>query len=443
MVTYGTTSIPSDQITVVSGGTVQISAAFENTMAVVGGMDTNNGSATEGELVQVTSPTDAQSKFGDGSELHEQSKLAFQNGVAELYMLPVSETSVTAETQTTQTGTLDNAPVFDPNVHDEHDITVSDTSGTDPDVNIVYESAPSTPSAETINVNPVTGEYEADAAPTGDYEFDYTHGDYSASELQPAIDQSARILAVCTESESVMNTVATELNSKATDFDFQHSVGGAAPVPDPSSTSSYTSSYSDGVDERRVSLVSPSRGWTDDAETNMVRTVGAVGGYLASLALGLSSTADGIGGMTGLRANFTPSQAGTLIDAQVMPLIDYPGIEIVKDMTTSTDQKFERVYGMQIIDEATEISHQISREFVGEQNTASNRRALARSHKNAYIGMRDDSPPQLDDFVVSVKEDSSNDNQVNVSIGLDVVDIMDIVDVTITVGDIIRNNGAS
>lgn len=438
MVTYGTTAIPSDQIEVVAGGTVAISAAFENSMVIVGGMDTATGTATEGDLVEVTSPADAQDKFGDGSELHEQSQIAFQNGVATLHMLPVSETSVTDETSGTQSGTLANAPIMDPNIHDEHDITVTDSGGGTLTVNIVYDGAASSPSAtDEINIDPTTGEYNADATPDGtDYEFDYTYGDYSTSVLQTAVDESPRIVGVCTESESVVNDLATEINSAATDFDFMHGVAGASPEAD-------SGSYSDGVDEERISLVAPSRGYVDDAETNEVRTVGAVGGYLASLALGLSSTADSIGGFTGLRTDYTPSEAGDLIDAQVLPLIDYPGVEIVKDMTTSTEPKFERVYAMQIVDEATELSHLISREFVGDQNTSSNRNLLARSHRNTFNGMRDGTPKQLDDYTVSVTEDGSNANQVNVSIGLDVVDVMDIIDVTITVGDIIRNEGAA
>lgn len=444
MVTYGTTAIPSDIIDVVAGGTVQISAAFDNTMVVVGGMDTANGSATPGDVVEVSSPSDAQSKFGDGSELHEQSQLAFQNGVATLYMMPVAETTVTNETQTTQSGTLSNAPLFDPNVNTEHDVTATDTTDGSMTVNIVYEDSPTQPSdADTVNVNPRTGDYSADAAPTGDYEFDYDYGDYSATALQPAVDQSARIVAVCTESETVVNDLATEVNNNATDFDFMHSVAGAYPRAGSNSANTYATNYTDGVDERRVSLVSPPRAYVDDAETVQVRTVGAVGGYLASLALGLSATGDSVGGFTGLRTELSPQDAGNLIDEQVMPLIDYPPVEIVKDMTTSTSQKFERVYAMNVIDEATEISHLISRVYVGEQNTSPNRRGLARSHRNAYIGMVDNSPPMLDDFTVSVEEDSSNANEVNVNIGLDVVDVMDIIDVSITVGDIIRNNGAS
>lgn len=443
MVTYGTSAIPSDIIEVLSGGTVAISAAFENTMVVVGGMDTAEGNATPGELVRVSSPSDAQTKFGDGSELHQQSSLAFQNGVGELRMLPVEESTETESFTGSASGTLSNVPFFDPAVQPEHEITAQDTvESASVDVNVVYtDGSPSAPSeANTINLDYVTGQWTADES--SDYEITYDYGDYSSGSLQAAVDSSPRMLAVCTESESVVNDVATEVNDNATDFDFMHSLGGAKPRSEDDTATAYATNYTDGVDERRVSLAFSPRGYVDDAETTEVRTVGAIGGYLASLSLGLSSTNDSIGGLTGLRTELTPSEAGTLIDSQVMPLIDYPPVTIVKDMTTSTDPRFERVYGMQVVDEATEISHVISREFVGEQNTTSNRNLLKRSHRNAYRGMEDSSPPLLDDYTVSVTENESDPNQVDVEIGLDIVDIMDTVSVTITVGDIIRNEGA-
>lgn len=441
MVTYGTTAIPSDQITVISGGTVSVSAAFENSIGLMGGMDTANGTATEGEVTRVSSPSDAQTKFGEDSELHEAAQLAFQQGAGTVWALPVTETSVTAEVQSSQSGSVDNAPTFDPRVNEEHAVTATDTGTGSADINLVDEPPTSAPSTtDQIDFYPPTGEYYADAAPDGDYEFTYDYGDYSSTEMDPLLDKSPRIVVVLTESESVTNTLATELNSRAVDFDFMHGVTGAQVSVTPSS-------YSDGVDERRISMVYPSRAYTDDAETNEERTTAAVGGYLASLSLGLSSTNDGIGGFISLKNPLSgPSEAGTMRDAGVLPLLNYggdQGITVVQDMTTSTEPKFERVYAMQIIDEMTELSHLISREFVGEQNTEANRQSLRRSHTNAYIGARDGTPPLLDDFVVSVSQNDSDPNQVDVAIGLDVVDVMDTVSVTITVGNIIRNGGAS
>lgn len=448
MVTYGTTAdIPKDQITVLEGGTVAVSVAFENSMVVVGGMDTANGSATPGNVIAVESPSDAQTLFGDGSELHEQSQLAFQNGVGSLYMMPVAETTTTetfGSSTATDSGTLSNVPFMDPSVHGEHDVTAQDvTEGTSVTVNVVYvDGSPSAPtSSNEINLDYITGQWTADE--TSEYDITYTYGDYSASALQPAVDQATRMVAVCTEHESVVNDLASELNSNAQNFTFSHGIAGATPKEDGVQTNTYATNYSDGVDERRISLVSPSRGYVDAAETNAVRTVGAVGGYLASLPLGVSATADSLGGFTGLRSELTPQDAGDLIDKQVMPLIDYPPVEIVSDMTTSTTQKFERVYTNQVVDEATELSHQISREFVGEQNTETQRRLLARSHKNAFGTMENGTPPQLDDYTVSVSEDNSDPNKTNVNVALDVVDVMDLIDVTMTVGDIVRNGGAT
>jgi hypothetical protein len=439
MVTYGTTAIPSDQITVLSGGTVAVSVAFENSVGVVGGMDTANGTATDGEVVTVNSPTDAATKFGDGSELHEAVQLLFQNGAGTVYALPVAESDTTESFSSTSSGVLNNVPAFDPNVQPEHDITAVDGGGTTVDVNIVYDEGSdiSTPSAsDTINLNPVTGEFEADASDT--YDITYSYGDYSTTAMESLLDKSPRIVNVLTENEGVANDLATELNARATNFDFMHGVVGASPEI------SDVPNYSNGVDERRISIAYPSRGYVDAAETEEVRTTPAIAGELAGLPLGLSATNNSIGGFQGIRGELTgPNEAGTLIDAEVMPLLNYPPLTITKDMTTASEPKFERVYAMQVIDEMTELSHIISRNFVGDQNTEANRSNLRRSHENAYIGARDGTPPLLDDFEVAVSESPSDPNKVNVNIGLDVVNVMDTIDVTITVGEIIRNGGAA
>jgi hypothetical protein len=436
MVTYGTSAIPSDQITVLSGGTVSVSIAFENSIGLMGGMDTANGTANEGEVTKVSTPTDAADKFGEDSELHEAVQLAFQNGAGEIYALPVTETSVVDEAQSSQDGALANAPIFDPRVNEEHSITVEDGGGGTLTVEYVDEPPTSAPSdADTVEIYPPTGEYYADSGPDGtDYLFTYDYGDYSSAEIAKLADKSPRILTVLTESASVTSDLATELNSRAVNFDFMHGLTGAQVNVDPSS-------YTDSVDERRVSMPYPSRGYTDEAETNEGRTTAAIGGYLAGLALGISSTNDSIGGFVSLKNELAgPSEAGTLVDNQVMPLLDYPPITIVKDMTTSTEPKFERVYAMQVVDEMTELSHEISREFVGDQNTPQNRASLRTSHETAFRSAVEADPKLLDGFAVSVSEDSSNSKEVDVNIGINVVDVMDTVDVTITVGDIIRGN---
>lgn len=442
MVTYGGTAIPQDQITVLSGGTVSVSVAFENTVGLIGGMDTDEGSATPGEVVQVSSPSDAESKFGEDSELHEQVELAFLNDAGEVYALPVDETTETESFESTSSDSLSDAPVFDPNLHDEEEITAQDTSeGEDVDVEIVY-GEPSEPSeSNTINLNPVTGEWEADESSS--YEITYTYGDYGTDALSELVDMSPRIIGVLTENTSVINDLLTEVKDRATDFDFMHVVAGASPVPDPSDTSTYVSDYDDSFDERRLSLVSPARGYRDSAEDNEQRVVGAISGLLASLALGLTSTNKSIGGFASLRADFPESEAGSLIDSEVLPLLDKDGGTIAKDNTTSEDEKFGRVAWMQIIDEVTEASHQVARSYIGDQMTNTTLNNIDRSHRNFLKGMRSSSPRLVEDYTVSVSQNDSEPNQADVDLGIQVVKYVDYVNVTITVGDIIRNEGTN
>jgi hypothetical protein len=435
---YGTTTIPSDEITVRSGQTVAISVAFDTTLGLVGGMDTSNGSATPGEVQEVLSVPDAEDEFGADSELATQVELALAQDEppSTIYAVGVSET--TGETQTftsTQSGTIDDAPVFDPNVQPEHEVTAQDTTeGVSADVNIVYATGAdiSTPSdANTINLNPITGEFEADES--SDYDITYDYGDYTSA-IDAIADKSPRTLGVLTESTPIVSDAKDDAESLATDFDFSHVIGGVYPETD-------ASQYSDSFDSRRLSVVAAPRGFTDADNTNMARTIGAVAGKQAGKDLGDSTTYETLEGFADLNTKYTNSELGALIDEQVLPLKQGGGgIRIIKDMTTDTDTRFERIYASEIIDEATEISHRIAQNYIGTRNTDERRFSLRESHTSSYAEMADED--LLDDYHVTVRK-GDTDFEVEIEIGIDVVGIMDTISVTITVGDVITNGGAS
>lgn len=430
---YGTTgSVPGDSVEVRSGSTVAVSAAFETTVGLVGGYDAANGNATEGEVATIESSSDAQTAFGEDSELKAQVDLAFNNGAGLVYAVPVSETDSTETITGTSSATLSEAPVFDPRVNEEHTINITDTTeSATVEVNLV-DTTPSAPNeSNTANVNPTTGEIEFDES--SDYDVSYTYGDY-----QTAIEQiTARVprsVGVCTESTSVANDLLTELNSYDTDFDFMH--GYVGENVDLNDLENYSNSY----DDRRLIAISAARGYTDEAEANEERTVGAVAGKQSGKPLGDSTTAESLGGFASLKQSPTNTETGTLIDAGVYPLQQSGGIKVVKDTTTASEEKFSRVAWSEIIDEATEISHQISSSFIGDANTEDNRDLLRTSHRSSYKEMASDD--LLDAFFVAVNE-GADPNTVNVDIALDVVDYMDTIDVTITVGDVVVNGGAA
>lgn len=432
--TYGETVIPGTQITVKGGGTIAVSRAFSQDQGIVGTMDTSNGTATPGEVETFTSVSEAEDLFGEDSELARAAAAAKNNRAQEIHAVAVSDTEQTDNETASSSGTLAESPIIDPNTSPSYDITAEDGAQETIDVNLVYEDTVTSPSdAQTMNLNPVSGDWEADES--DDYDITYHTGDYTAA-IDALLPKTPRIVSVQTASSSVTSHLATELENDAGEFDFMHGVVNAEPTIDPDT-------FSQSTNESRIVMVAPSRAYVDDAETEMVMTAAAVGGLFAGLALGDSGTYNTVRGLTALRREFTPSEAGKLTDERVAPLLNDGGIKLIKDQTTSEDVKFERLYSNEIVDEATELSHQITQQFVGELNTARNRQDLEESHRTVYQEMQNDRPPLLDNYSVSAEQDSSDDETVNVTVGLDVVNVIDTIDVTIVVGDVITNAGAS
>jgi hypothetical protein len=429
--TYGTIQYES---TVKSGGLSAVSAAFESTAAIVGGMNTSEGSATEGEAQTLTNSNNVDTLFGDESELAKQVRAAFANGVQTVYAVPLSETTATDSVAGSASGVLDHVPAVDPNVHPEHDITATDTvAASSVTVNIVYDEGTdiATPTeADTINLNPVTGEWEADES--SDYDIEYTYGDFQTA-VETATSLVPRIVGICTANTSVANDYLTEANTLDTDFDFMHGLVGAMPDTE-------ASAYDDAFDDRRLSVVASSRGYLDAAETEEVWTVGAVAGRQAAKALGDSTTYEDIQGLSSLRTSYLNSEVQTLVDNQVLPLKQSGGIKLIKDMTTSTDPQFERIYASEIVDEATEISRRISENFISDKNTEDNRFLLRESHDASYSEMDDDD--LLEDYYVEVAK-GATDFEVELTIGLDVIGLMDFINVEIVIGDVVRNGGVA
>jgi len=425
---YGTLTYPSDQITVQAGDTFVVSAAFERSLGVVGVGDTTNGSADEGDVYEVTSSSQARDLFGEDSELQEQIDLGFLNGAATVYAVAVPVTENTETITASSSATLSEVPALDPNLHDATIDITDTTESASVTTNIVYESPPSSPTdANTANVNPVTGEAEFDES--ADYEVTYEYGSYDTA-ITDMVAESPRSLGVCTENTTVANTLLTELETVDDNFDFITGYVGASPEID-------AGNYSDSLESRRLVVSHASRGYFDAAEENMGRTVGAIAGKQAGQALGDSTTYESVSGFASLHQPVTKSEYSDLIDSQVLPLVNDGGIFIVKDMNTSTEQRFERIYLSEIVDEATANTHTIVQSFVGEPNIQEVRTTLNDSLDLSYADLLDDD--LLNDYTIAVTE-GADDFTVDVDIGVDIISVIDNVDVDITVGDVVTNN---
>jgi len=428
---YGTLQYPSDQVTLEAGDTRTVSAAFERTAGIVGVGDVATNDGEEGTVYEVNNSTEARRLFGSDSELQEQIDLAFLNGATVVFAVAVPTQSNTESFGTAASAVLTESPVLDPNLHSTS-INVTDTTdAASVNVNISYTSPPSTPTTpNTANLNPITGEIEFDS--TSSYDVTYDYGTYQTA-ISDMVKKSPRSLAVCTENTTVATNLLTELETVDDNFNFITGYVGASPDIN-------ASGYTDNFDSRRLVVSHASRGYFDTAETNMGRTVGAIAGKQAGKELGDSTTYENVGGFASLHQPVTKTDYSNLIDSQVLPLVEDGPVFIVKDMTTSTEPKFERIYASEIADEATENTHTVAQSFVGEPNIQQVRTSLADSLGLTYDDLKSNN--LLNGYNISVTQ-GADDFTIDVNIGADIVAIIDNVDVQITIGDVITNQTAT
>lgn len=457
MITYGDSTLPGDSVSVRERETTQVSRGFDASVAIVGGYDASNGTISasdEGTAIRVRDGTEAANKFGDGSELHRQTQLAQANGADVVYCVPVPETTNTETFAGTSSGTIPDAPIFDPNVNSEHDVSATDTvASASVTVNIVYDDTPSAPSeTNTINLNPVSGEWVADES--ADYDITYSYGTYDNGAIEAASKKDPRCLVVCTEDESLVTTGDSTTKDRATDFSFMHNFGGAGPeIPDPSA-------YSDSLESAWTCVIAHPRGYFDNDAEPEVRTHGAVAGAVAGSTLTESTTTQKLNGIASMRTEHTPTEIAGFGDADhdssndniegVLPLIDRGGVEIVEDLTTDPDGDFRSLYKHEIVNDLSYSIHLVAREFVSEPNTANAREQdLLVPTENLLSSAADQSPPMLHDptsegdpYIVSVDVGSSDDTSV-LTVGMDPLDVTKHVEVEINAGSVVTFGGIS
>jgi len=334
-----------------------------NGVAIVGGYDAQNaaGSVTAGEATLVSDPTTAEDTFGS-SELSRAIQLTAANGVGTIYAVPVAESEDTETFSSATTATVSNAPLFDPRVHPDEDVSIVDSggAGTALDVEIVYNSTPSQPSAsDTAALNPITGEIAFDAS--DDYEVSYSYGDY-----QPAIatagDLPVRNLLVNTESPAVKATTVTVLSDIATDFDFKRAFVGATPEIEATDIASYT------PDERNLRMVEVAPARANGAD-GAVRVANAVGAFMAAQPIGPDGSGlfDTVSGLTELNTNYRASEVKSFEGVTALTREARIGVAD----TTSTTNQFKPIYATEIIDAVALSLFEVARDYAGgPQSTA-------------------------------------------------------------------------
>jgi len=409
-------------------------------LALVGGYDATAASASANDPVTATDAQTIADAFGPDSELARASRLALANGAGTIVAVAVPE--VTDETETfsaTSSETLANAPIFDPSLHADHEVTATDTtSASSVTVEVSYEAAPSAPSdADTIRLNPINGAWTADAS--SDYEITYDYGMYTAA-IQTAATQPVRYVGVLTEAAGPKATVLEELATEAENGSYKRAVTGATPEIGVTDVGNYTPDEED----YRLIEVAPAR--ATGAGGNPVRTMAGVAGLVTDQPAnaGGSITYDTVSGLASLNTEYRQT---TVQNFSQVTALTRDGT-VADGVTTSSEAAFQPIHAVEIADRTTELIFGLARDFASGPATQQNRIGLADDIEQTLRTLASESPPALatgdggSPFAVSVTQ-GATDNAVDVDVGIEPAPIAEEVNVAIGVGEVVTFEGVN
>ena len=462
MATFG--SFPGVRVQTVSGGITGVRIGAEEKLLLFGEaeyddtaspsddeVDNLSNSAPAESPEQINARREANDKFGDGSELAEAMKEALANGanIDFLYGVAVNRINAVGETQSAQDGTLDHPPVFE----DTSLITVTD-DGSAVDVEFRYGDGsgnpdPPTPTtADTVFINPLTGQYAADAAPDVDYIFDYKYLDYasafSASDVINTVNEDETgIFCSLSESDLVASSLQGQVSTLRNDYQLVNALAPAEPNDNSSETppdARYdTANYANAnqsITEEYFYKLAPVR------EEDEVKTVmGGVGGLFAGNAINDPIYNEALNGYQSLEQQFTKSDADNIRNEDIIPIRDSGTLRVKGNRSTAFSESGATgadFWRRRITDRVILIGKLIGDRIIGRINDEATRNQAEREIRvqmESLVGdrlIRANTGNEIN-WTVDVYEDSTNPDEVNIDIAFTPYGIVKRVDETITI----------
>lgn len=375
MADYGSTVEPGIVTNVSSATTVSTDGNSPSDVGIVGEADlgggVEQGSADPNEVYLVTRSADARNWFGDGSLLTEAVTDALNEGAFPVYAVATDSVSVSGEDisgLTSTSGTLAQTPVTED--ASASSFTVDGTSKT---TTLTYED-PSTlsPDTDEVLLNPVTGAFELDAAPSsGTSEVDYEYQDYPAGHDALAADAAEAIdfFVPLSENIDVKTDAQTTVGNMAQEYNFALAIVGAGARVDPLN-------YTNNFDDSRVQVLYPTR---DDAGKSLL---GSYAGKRAALGITTTPINKRLDGEKSLSVSLDKAERGELIGSYVVPLADESaGARIADDVNSVSDSNSEEAnirYGFSrlVVDYVLDTVKTNEQPFVGRLNSPAVRNTL-------------------------------------------------------------------
>lgn len=426
MVIIGNTTLPGVQTEIESASNSVVSNRSEAIAGIVGHGDLVNGSGNENEVYKIRSPVSSRKVFGPDSVLSKGCSDALVEGAYPIYAVSPGKVSVTGEDLSglgTTSGTLTNAP--GPEDASEYSFTVDST----PKSAVITYEDPSTlsPGTDEVYVNPVTGAFELDAAPSTSGSIDYSYFDYKTA-TEKLYDSKAHIIdlvGVLTENEDVVRDVHNIALEHAGRYEFTTVIAGAKLDLD-------TLTYNNPFDSSRIQLLYPARNYKNES------IIGAYVGLRSALGINKSPMLKRLNSYNNLSVTLTKDEQEYLLTNNVVPIAnDGRGAKIIEDVTCVTDDNIEessmkQVLHRLIVDYVTEFVNAVSEQFIGELHTQASRNSLEEIIGNQLSNLVNQD--SITAYVIHVEEVDAF--TASVDVGIDTVDPLRNILVTVTAGEV-------
>lgn len=471
MTTYG--DFPGVVVEVASGGITSVAIGGEETLVLFGEAnyeddntlqsdgteDAISADASPEDPVQVNARSESDLFFGAGSELAEGMRAALTNGANIDFLYGVAPRRFNAtETQATQTEQLNNAPIWEEDVSDDSNITAVefDDNGTILDVRLTYESPTAPTDADTVELNPLTGEYAADSAPDTDFDVSYKYLDWESAFTDSSVESIIQgddtgIYVPLTDADSVSatldNLIGQEDGYRDT-YKLISALSGAEPNDNEEVTDSQgdyvrndarylTSDYANAnqsVDSDFYFKVAPAR-----LENTADTLLGGVGGLFAGNDINNPIYNDQVLGYESLEQSFTKADEDNMRGENVIPIRQAGSIRVKDNISTSTETGWERdFWRRRIVDRVILIAKTIGDNIIGRVNDDDTREAAARMIRaeiREMVGDRLLRPNEAGNerWYVDVYESSVQPDEVKIDIAVTPYDIVKRVDASVTI----------
>lgn len=478
---YG--SFPGVRVEVAGGGITAVSIGEEEKLVIFGEAsyeadETLKTDGTEDSLetdlvgsleepTQINARREADTNFGGGSELADAMREALGNGanINYLYGVAPRRFNVADEIQSTQAGTLDNAPIWEEDVSDESNISAlevvdDDDSSTQLEVRYSYDDDLTVPddaptdgvaATEVVVVNPLTGQYVADQSPVGDLLFSYKYLDWQSAFGAPSVtrvvqEDETGVYDVLSDSDLVSADANSAAATRRGAFQLVNVLSGAEPndnelIEDDSGNYVRrdarfdTAAYSQGsVDSDFYFKLAPVR-----QENSPSTILGGVGGLFAGNPISDPIYNDPVSGYSDLEQKFTKADADNMRNENVIPIRQAGSIRVKDNKSTSTESDWERdFWRRRIADRVILIGKTIGDSIIGRINDEDTRDAAERlieGELRELVGDRLLKPNSGEEqnWFVDVYESSTDPDEVKIDIGFTPYGIVKRIDETVTI----------